>query len=46
LKIVDGGPWIDECGMVKFDEEIICMKMAASITRRGMGLCIGTPESG
>lgn len=37
LTIVDGSPWIDECGMVKFDEEIICMKMAASITEAGYG---------
>ena len=37
LKMVDGSPWIDECGMVKFDEEIVCMKMAASITEAGYG---------
>jgi Xaa-Pro aminopeptidase len=37
LTVVDGSPWIDECGMVKFDEEIICMKMAASITEAGYG---------
>jgi Xaa-Pro aminopeptidase len=35
LKVVDGNAWIDECGMVKFDEEILCMKMAASIQEAG-----------
>ncbi len=35
LKVVDGNAWIDECGMVKFDEEIICMKMAAAINEAG-----------
>lgn len=37
ITVVDGNPWIDECGMVKFDEEILCMKMAASITEAGYG---------
>ena len=37
LKVVDGNSWIDECGMVKFDEEILLMKMAASITEAGYG---------
>lgn len=35
LNVVDGNGWIDECGMVKFDEEILCMKMAASIQEAG-----------
>ena len=37
LTVVDGNAWIDECCMVKFDEEIICMKMAASINEAGYG---------
>jgi len=37
LEVVDGNFWMDECHMVKFDEEIICMKMAASITEAGYG---------
>ena len=37
LKVVDGTSWIDECGMVKFDEEIFCMKTAASINEAGYG---------
>ena len=40
IKVVDGNAWIDECGMVKFDEEIICMKMAASINEAGYGAVI------
>jgi len=40
LKIVDGASWIDECGMVKFDEEIVCMKMAAGINEAGYGALI------
>jgi Xaa-Pro aminopeptidase len=37
LKVVDGNAWIDECGMVKFDEEIILMKMAATCQETGYG---------
>jgi len=37
LKVVDGNGWIDECGMVKFDEEIVLMKMAAAIHERAYG---------
>lgn len=37
LTVVDGNSWIDECGYVKFDEEIVCMKMAASINEAGYG---------
>jgi Xaa-Pro aminopeptidase len=37
LKVVDGNSWMDECGMVKFDEEIILMKMSASIVEAGYG---------
>ena len=37
LKVVDGNSWMDECGMVKFDEEILLMKMAASIVEAGYG---------
>jgi Xaa-Pro aminopeptidase len=37
LTVVDGNSWIDECGMVKFDEEIILMKMAAAIQEAGYG---------
>ena len=40
IKVVDGNSWIDECGMVKFDEEIICMKMAAAINEAGYGAVI------
>jgi Xaa-Pro aminopeptidase len=40
LKIVDGNGWIDECGMVKFDEEILLMKMAAAIHERGYGALV------
>lgn len=40
LKLVDGNNWIDECGMVKFDEEIILMKMAAAIHERGYGALV------
>ncbi len=40
LKIVDGNGWIDEAGMVKFDEEIVLMKMAATIHERGYGALI------
>jgi Xaa-Pro aminopeptidase len=40
LKVVDGNGWIDECGMVKFDEEIILMKMAAAIHERGYGALV------
>jgi len=40
LKLVDGNAWIDECGMVKFDEEIILMKMAAAIHERGYGALV------
>ena len=35
LVVVDGNGWIDEAGMVKFDEEVYCMKMAAAIHERG-----------
>ncbi len=37
LKVVGGASWIDECGMVKFDEEIICMKTAATMNEAGYG---------
>jgi Xaa-Pro aminopeptidase len=37
LKVVDGNSWIDECGMVKFDEEILLMKMGAAINEAGYG---------
>lgn len=37
LKVIDGNSWIDECCMVKFDEEIVLMKMAASINEAGYG---------
>ncbi|MCC6473438.1 MAG: aminopeptidase P family protein [Burkholderiales bacterium] len=37
FKVVDGTSWIDECGMVKFDEEILCMKTAAAINEAGYG---------
>jgi Xaa-Pro aminopeptidase len=37
IKVVDGNSWMDECGMVKFDEEIILMKMSASIVEAGYG---------
>jgi len=37
ITVVDGNAWIDECGMVKFDEEIICMKTAAAINEAGYG---------
>ena len=40
LKVVDGNGWIDECGMVKFDEEILFMKMAAAIHERGYGALV------
>lgn len=40
LKVVDGKSWIDECCMVKFDEEIICMKTAASINEAGYGAIV------
>ena len=40
LKVVDGNAWIDECGFVKFDEEIILMKMAASINEAGYGALV------
>jgi Xaa-Pro aminopeptidase len=40
LKVVDGNGWIDECGMVKFDEEILLMKMAATIHERGYGALV------
>jgi Xaa-Pro aminopeptidase len=40
LKLVDGNAWIDECGMVKFDEEIVLMKMAAAIHERGYGALV------
>jgi Xaa-Pro aminopeptidase len=40
LKLVDGNAWIDECGMVKFDEEILLMKMAAAIHERGYGALV------
>jgi Xaa-Pro aminopeptidase len=35
LKVADGNSWIDECGMVKFDEEIVLMKMAAAVHEAG-----------
>ena len=37
LTLVDGNSWIDECGMVKFDEEIVCMKTAATMNEAGYG---------
>ena len=40
LQVVDGNGWIDECCMVKFDEEIILMKMAAAIHERGYGALV------
>ena len=40
LKVVDGNGWIDECMMVKFDEEIMLMKMAAAIHERGYGALV------
>lgn len=40
LKVVDGNGWIDECGMVKFDEEILLMKMAAAIHERAYGALV------
>lgn len=40
LKVVDGNGWIDECGMVKFDEEILLMKMAAAIHERAYGAIV------
>ena len=40
LKVVDGSGWIDLCGMVKFDEEILLMKMAAAIHERGYGAIV------
>ncbi len=40
LKVVDGNGWIDLCGMVKFDEEILLMKMAAAIHERGYGAIV------
>ncbi|MCC6887772.1 MAG: aminopeptidase P family protein [Hyphomicrobiales bacterium] len=40
LEVVDGNGWIDECGMVKFDEEIILMKMAAAIHERAYGALV------
>lgn len=35
LEVVDGNFWMDECHMVKFDEELLLMKMAAAIHDRG-----------
>jgi len=40
LKVVDGNGWIDQCGMVKFDEEIILMKLAAAIHERAYGAIV------
>ena len=40
LTVVDGNGFIDEAGMVKFDEEILVMKMAACIQERGYGALI------
>jgi Xaa-Pro aminopeptidase len=40
LKVVDGNGWIDQCGMVKFDEEILLMKMAAAIHERAYGAIV------
>ena len=40
LEVVDGASWIDEAGMVKFDEEIFCMKTAASMNEAGYGAVI------
>lgn len=40
LSVADGNGWIDECGMVKFDEEILLMKMAAAIHERGYGALV------
>jgi Xaa-Pro aminopeptidase len=37
LKVVDGNSWMDECGMVKFDEEILLMKLAATVNEAGYG---------
>jgi len=38
--VVDGSGWVDEAGMVKFDEEILLMKMAATIHERGYGALV------
>ena len=40
LTVVDGNAWMDECLMVKFDEELLLMKMAAAIHERGYGALI------
>ena len=40
LEVVDGNDWIDECGMVKFDEEILLMMMAAAINEAGYGALV------
>ena len=40
LKVVDGNGWIDQCGMVKFDEEIVLMKLAAAIHERAYGALV------
>jgi Xaa-Pro aminopeptidase len=40
LEVEDGNSFIDECGMVKFDEEIILMKLAACIHERGYGALV------
>ena len=36
LEVVDGNGFIDEAGMVKFDDEILCMKMAAAIAQASL----------
>jgi len=40
LTVVDGNGFIDEAGMVKFDDEILCMKMAAAIHERAYGALV------
>ena len=40
LKVVDENAWIDECRMMKFDEEILLMKMAVAIHERGYGALV------
>ncbi|MAF47485.1 MAG: M24 family metallopeptidase [Rhodospirillales bacterium] len=40
MTVVDGSYWIDDCGMVKFDDEIVCMKTAAAINEAGYGAVI------
>ncbi len=40
LTVVDGNAWFDEAMMVKFDEEILAMKMVAAIQERAWGTFI------